>query len=69
MRDREKRCSECLQLQKEEMESPYVCEECESKGMTETEYHEYIRKCNTVNSITYPDGSIGYFGKGAILLL
>lgn len=28
MRDREKRCSECLQLQKEEMESPYVCDEC-----------------------------------------
>ena len=29
MRDREKRCSECLQLQDKEMESPYVCEECE----------------------------------------
>lgn len=31
MRDREKRCSECLQLQDKEMESPYVCEECEGK--------------------------------------
>ena len=38
MRDREKRCSECLQIQKEEMESPYVCEECEVKVL-----HEKIR--------------------------
>lgn len=31
MKDREYRCSECLQLQEKEMESPYVCEVCESK--------------------------------------
>lgn len=28
MINREKRCSECLQLQDKEMESPYVCDEC-----------------------------------------
>ena len=31
MKDREYRCSECLILQKEEMEYPYVCEECKLK--------------------------------------
>lgn len=31
MKDREKRCSECLELQDKEMESPYVCEGCEGK--------------------------------------
>lgn len=31
MLNREKRCSECLHLQKEEMEYPYVCERCEEK--------------------------------------
>lgn len=28
MINREKRCSECLILQEEEMESPYVCDSC-----------------------------------------
>ena len=32
MINREHRCSECLVLQKEEMEPPYVCEECERKS-------------------------------------
>lgn len=31
MKDREYRCSECLQLQKEKMEYPYVCDGCEGK--------------------------------------
>lgn len=31
MKDREYRCSECLELQDKEMESPYVCEGCEGK--------------------------------------
>lgn len=29
MRQRERRCSERLELQDKEMESPYVCEGCE----------------------------------------
>ena len=37
MINREKRCSECLILQKEEMESPYVCEGCENKWKLSSE--------------------------------
>ena len=69
MKDREYRCSECLELQPKEMESPYVCEGCEAKGLSEDEYYEYISKCKTVNSITYPDGSIGDLPTGCILLI
>lgn len=36
MKDREHRCSECLQLQDKEVESPYVCEGCERKENSKT---------------------------------
>lgn len=38
MINREHRCSECLELQDKEMESPYVCVKCESAII-----HEKIR--------------------------
>lgn len=41
MINREKRCSECLQLQKEEMEYPYVCGECEVKVLHDL-YDKYV---------------------------
>ena len=59
MKDREYRCSECLQLQKEEMESPYVCEGCEGKKYNK---ESQIGICNRTNSPVYPSEVKGYVG-------
>ena len=48
MKDRENRCSECLILQKEEMESPYLCEGCSEK--------EYVLSKDDRNDLAYTLG-------------
>lgn len=53
MRDGEKSCSECLQPQKEEMESPYVCEECEGKEELKQQRLNFERLQHEVQSLFY----------------
>lgn len=79
MKDREYRCSECLQLQKEEMESPYVCEGCEGKpryvvderngciAIRDTQHPDYMKsnglESDMADVIEYELGTSLYFDK------
>lgn len=62
MKDREYRCSECLELQKEEMESPYLCGSCKEVELRiETDNLKHIERlipnlkifCNIQAPVSY----------------